>query len=122
MAPRLRLVTIASLTLAAGVSFTSCRRSEPPKVVIQPTPTPAPVATPPPPPYVPNKRLEVGKMFNGMHLRTQVETEFGTTATTERNTPESYAIDITVRVRVPKPHQSLEELAQLNPELPKVLP
>jgi hypothetical protein len=66
--------------------------------------------------------MEVGRMFNGMQTRTTLQTEYGTTATADRNEPGSYEVDIQVRVRVPKPHTSLEELSKLNPELPTVLP
>lgn len=87
-----------------------------------PVPTPTPAPTPPPPPYVPAKRLEVGKIFNGMQYRVTLETEFGTTATTERNDPASYRAELTVKVKVPKPHKSLDEISQLNPRLPELLP
>jgi hypothetical protein len=87
-----------------------------------PSPTPVPTPTPPPTPYVPNRKMEVGKMFNGMKVRTTLETEYGTTAAQDRIDPDSYAIDIQVKVRVPKPHRDLAALAKLNPELPTVLP
>jgi hypothetical protein len=86
-----------------------------------PEPTPAPV-TPPPPPYVPSRRLEVGKIFNGMQLRVTLETEHGTTATKDRNEPSSYTAEVTVKVKVPKPHRDLDEIKLLNDELPNVLP
>jgi hypothetical protein len=122
MAASVRLAATAGLLLALAAGLSSCRRKELPPIVVAPTPAPPPTPTPPPAPYVPNKRMEVGKMFNGLHLRTHFETEYGTTATNDRNTPESYALDITLRVRIPKPHRDLAELAKLNPELPNVLP
>ncbi len=81
-----------------------------------------PVPTPTPPPYVPNKRLETGRIFNGMQYRVTLETEFGTTATNERNDPASYRAELVVKVKVPKPHQSLAEITRLNSELPAALP
>ena len=86
------------------------------------TPTPEPKPTPIPTPYVPNKRLEIGKIFNGMQYRVHFETDYGTTATRDRNEAESYVAELTVKVKVPKPHQSLAELSQLNPKLPELLP
>jgi Fungal chitosanase of glycosyl hydrolase group 75 len=86
-----------------------------------PEPTPPPV-TPPRVPYVPSHRLEVGKIFNGMRLRVTLETEHGTTATRDRNEPSSYTADITVKVKVPKPHHDLDEIKLLNEDLPNVLP
>jgi hypothetical protein len=94
-------------------------------VPVTPTPapiTPVPVPTPPPTPYVPMKRIEVGKLFNGMRIRTTLETTEGTTATTDREEPESYALDLKVHVTVPKPHQSLANLTKLNAQLATALP
>ena len=87
-----------------------------------PTPTPVPVPTPPPPPYVPNKKLETGRIFNGMQYKVTLETEFGTTATHDREVAESYAAELTVKVKVPKPHTDLEELKRLNALLPELFP
>jgi glycosyl hydrolase group 75 (putative chitosanase) len=89
------------------------------------TPAPSPTAAipkPTPPIRVPDKRLEVVKLFNGLHIRSTLETEEGETATVERETESSYALDLIVRVRVPNANTSLDEIAQLNPHLPDVLP
>jgi hypothetical protein len=51
-----------------------------------------------------------------------LETEHGTTATRDRNQPESYTADLTVKVKVPKPHHDLEEIKSLNASLPEILP
>jgi len=104
----------------ALIALTGCPRPAPPEP--QPTPTPIPVPTPTPPPYVPGKRLDTGKIFNGMKYRVTLETEFGTTATAERNDPDSYVAELVFKVRVPKPHKSLEEISKLNPRLPEILP
>ena len=61
-------------------------------------------------------------MFNGAQVRTSLETEFGGSATAVRNEAGSYEVDVKVRVRIPKPHTSLEELAKLNDRLPVMLP
>lgn len=87
-----------------------------------PLPTPEPTPTPTPTPYVPNKTMVTAKMFNGMEVRTTLETSFGGTATKERNDTSSYVLDLQLRIRVPKAHQSLEELQRLNPKLSVVLP
>ncbi len=93
-----------------------------PLPTLPPIPTPPPSPTPPPTPYVPNKRIDVGKIFNGMQLRTSLQTDWGTTATRDRAEPASYGVDVQVHVKVPKPHQDLEELSRLNSQLPNVLP
>ncbi|MCX6968069.1 MAG: glycoside hydrolase family 75 protein, partial [Verrucomicrobia bacterium] len=60
--------------------------------------------------------------FNGMEVRTKVESEPGSTATLERETPSSYALELNVKVKIPKPNGDLAALSKLNPALPKVLP
>ena len=121
-------LALAALALCA---LTGCPR--PP--VPPPTPTPVPVTpvpatpkptpvpvTPPPTPYVPHKRLDVGKIFNGMQYRVKLETEHGTTATREREDPGSYSAEVTVKVKVPKPYRELDELKRINDALPELLP
>ena len=93
-----------------------------PRPTPEPTPTPTPAPTPVPTPYVPQKTLNVGSIFNGIHFKTKLETVAGTTATAERNTAESYAIEVNVKVTVPKPHRSIEELSKLNAKLATLMP
>jgi hypothetical protein len=117
-----RAVGVPGLSL---LLLTGC--PSPPEPNSAPTPPPAreptpPAITPPRIPYVPNRRLEVGKIFNGMQLRVTLETEHGTTATRDRNELSSYTAEVTVKVKVPKPHHDLEEIKLLNEELPNVLP
>lgn len=90
-----------------------------------PTPlTPTPVPTPKPTPiiYVPSKRMEVAKLFNGIQIHATVEAGKGSTAKEERNTASSYMLDLQLKVKVPKPHSDLLELRKLNEYLPKLLP
>jgi hypothetical protein len=114
----------AALGVLGCLGLLSACRPLPPVVppVPSPTPTPVPVPTPPPPPYVPNKRMDVGRIFNGMQYKVTLETERGGTATLERGEPGSYSAELSVRVRVPKPHRDLEELKRLNVNLPELLP
>ena len=114
-------LTIFVIGLIAGAVLSSrCERTRFEEVAAAPTPTPAP--TPPPPPYVPSKRLETGKIFNDMQYRVTLETEHGTTAAKDRREPGNYAAEVTVKVKVPKPHLDLEELTRLNPQLPELFP
>jgi hypothetical protein len=71
---------------------------------------------------VPAKRLEIGKIFNGIQYRVRFETERGGSAATEREDPESYTAELTVKVKVPKPHRSLADLSRLNGLLGSVIP
>ena len=120
----MRVAGFAIATLMIAGVFPACRRPPVQPLVPPPTPapTPVPAPTPPPPPYVPNKRIEVGRMFSGAQVRTSLETEFGGSATAVRNDPASYEVEVKVRVKIPKPHKSLEELARLNDRLPALLP
>ena len=115
-------LTPAALALLV---LTGCPRPPvpaPPTTPVPVTPAPPPPPVTPPPPYVPNKRLEVGKIFNGMQYRVKLETDFGTTATRDRGEPESYTAELTVKVKVPKPYREIAEIVRINDALPEVLP
>jgi hypothetical protein len=92
-----------------------------PTATATPVPSPTPVPTPTPI-YVPSKRIETAKIFNGIELHSNVETEFGANATTENSDPESYTLDLRLKVRVPKPVADLSQLDTLNPFLSTALP
>ena len=118
-----RIAKFAGLGLMGMLMLTGCPCPPQPPPPATPTPTPVPTPpTPTPPPYVPNRRLEVGKIFNGMQYRPTLETEHGTTATRDRNEPGSYTAELKVKVKVPKAHHDLEEIKRLNESLPEVLP
>lgn len=124
-----RIAHFTGLGLSALVLLTACpgppgaQPTPAPATPRSPTPTPLPTPpTPTPPPYVPNKKLDVGKIFNGMKLKVRLETEHGTTATHDRNELDSYTAEVTVKVKVPKPHHDLDEIKHLNESLPEILP
>lgn len=63
--------------------------------------------------------MDTARLFNGLRLETRLlDPQSIETATTLRNNPASYSVEITVRVEVPTPAQSAEALARLNPKLP----
>lgn len=66
--------------------------------------------------------MDVGRIFNGMQYKVTMETERGGSATSEREEPGSYSAELSVKVKVPKPHRDLEELKRLNADLPSLLP
>ena len=68
------------------------------------------------------KSLLTGNIFSGIHFKANLETSVGATATTERNTSDSYTVEVNVKVKVPKAHQQIEELQKLNNKLAMVLP
>ena len=104
-----------------GSALPGCKRSwfSEPAPVATPTPTPTPQPTPI---SIPQKRLEVSKLFNGMQVRSKVESEPGETATQEEATEGSYALELNVKVKVPKANRDLTSLSKLNDALPTVLP
>lgn len=113
-----------ALGVILGVALNGCPSRHP---LPTPPPTPPPAEPPPPPappplPTIPLKRMDTARLFSGIHVKTSLQADFGTTATTEREDPSSYELDLQVRVRVPRPHRSLEDLHKLNPSLSTVLP
>ncbi len=80
----------------------------------------------PPPPLpdkaVPRKDIDVATLFNGITINTNLVTTEGGFASLERLDPQAYKVQFQVDVRVPKPNQTLAELARINPDLPAILP
>ncbi len=84
---------------------------------IRPTPSPKPSRPP-----VVTGRLEVPRLFNGITIHSDVETASGAAASDERIDPQSYVIDLTLKARVPTPNKTIDDLAKVNPDLPRLLP
>ncbi len=83
------------------------------------------VEAPPPPlpdKFVPRKDVDVTTMYNGISINSKVETQSGNYASLEVDDPDAYKVNFSLSVKVPKPNQTVQELARLNPELPKMLP
>jgi hypothetical protein len=83
------------------------------------------VPAPPPPlpsKFVPRKDVDVATLFNGIKIQTKVDAQEGTYASIERKDEGSYTVEFQLKLRVPKPNDSLAELARVNPELPRMLP
>jgi hypothetical protein len=127
-----RQVALSPLTFALilASSLAGCRKSPTeggpvvPVPPVQEAPT-EPVPPPPPPPgpiTIPYKKLDTARLFSGITLKTSVSAEFGGSASTERKDATSYELDLQLRVRVPRAHQSMDELLLLNPDLATVLP
>ncbi len=83
------------------------------------------VAAPPPPlpeNYIPRKDADVATFFNGITIKTKLQTEQGTYASLERLNPDAYKAEFELSVRVPKANQTVEELSRINPALTSLLP
>jgi hypothetical protein len=113
-----------ALGAALLLALAGCKPIQP-EPVASASPTPAPLPTPEPSPtplYVPYKRLDTGRLFNGVQLQTSFSTEPGGAATTEMASPSSYSLHLDLHVRVPHAVSSQEGLAKLNPSLPALFP
>ena len=88
-----------------------------PEIAATPTPEPSPTR----PPVIMGK-IDTGKLFNGITLHSAIETKPGANATTERNDPDSYVIDLKLEARLPSPNRTIDELAKVSAQLPALLP
>jgi hypothetical protein len=92
---------------------------EPIEVVI-PEKTPAP-SQPGKPPVI-TGRLDTARLFSGITVHAAVDPSPGGAASDERADPQSYVLDLKLHARVPAPNKTIEELAKVSPDLPRLLP
>ncbi len=92
-----------------------------PPTLPSPTTTPEILPTPTRPPLIGGK-LDTAKLWSGITVHAEVDPTTGGAAAVERIDPQSYVLDLKLKVRVPTPNRTLEELTQVTPELPKLLP
>jgi hypothetical protein len=92
-----------------------------PQPLPTPTVTPEIIPTPTRPPVIGGK-LDTAKLWSGITVHAEVDPAPGAAASVERIDPQSYVLDLKLKVRVPTPNRTLEELALVTPELPKLLP
>jgi hypothetical protein len=114
------VILLAAIFIAIVYRWISLERwqhAAPVEVVTTPSPEP----TRSRPPMISGK-LDTAKLFNGLTLHATVETPPGADATTERVDPESYVLDLKLRARLPSPNKTIEELANVSPQLPVLLP
>src|SRR5258708_1961277 len=127
MPPRRPRFQIALFALMTSLLLSGCPGPRFSNVNLQtPTPSPSPTPTPTPTPlpetYVPYSHKEVAKLFNGFEIHAKVDTDTVPPAWLERKAPESYVLDLDVRVRVPQAAQTIEQIAQADGQLPTLLP
>ena len=101
-----------------------------------PLPTPVPTPVPPPPPtptptparplpeqiVIPPKTRDTARMYNGVMVHSAFDAEPGRQASLERETPDSYALDLRFQIKVPVPGRTAAELAHSAPTLAAALP
>ena len=82
------------------------------------TPTPAPSPKTP----VITGKLDTARLFSGITVHATVEPTPGGAASDERADPQSYVLELKLHARMPTPNSTIEDLAKVNPELPRLLP
>jgi hypothetical protein len=106
--------------------LTACPGPRPPGPEPSPSPSPTftPTASPTPLPetLIPNSRMETARLFNGLEIHSKVTTVEGAPAVVERKTPEAYALELEVQVRMPQAAQTFEQLSAADPLLGMLLP
>lgn len=101
------------------ISLERLQRVAPVEFLESPTPEPS-ISTRPL--VVGSGRLDTARLFNGITVHATVETPAGADAATERVDPRSYVLDLKLQARMPTPNQTIEDLAKITPELPRLLP
>jgi hypothetical protein len=112
----LAAILASLLTSCPGPKPSNLETPSPSPPAVAPTPTPLPEA------FIPSSRMETARLFNGMEIHSRVTTAEGAPAVVERKTPDAYLLDLEVKVQVPKPAQTLEELTGADPLIGSVLP
>jgi hypothetical protein len=82
------------------------------------TPTPAPTPKTP----VITGKLDTAKLFSGITVHAAVEPTPGGAASDERADPQSYVLELKLHARVPTANATIEDLAKVSPDLPRLLP
>src|SRR3954465_2224681 len=82
------------------------------------TPTPAPSPKTP----VITGKLDTARLFSGITVHAAVEPTPGGPASDERMDPQSYLLELKMHVHVPTPNATIEDLAKVSPDLPRLLP
>ena len=108
-----RWISLERLRLRLQELGPTILQTPPPELIPTPTPWRTPVIA---------GRLDTAKLWSGITVHAEVDPTSGTDATAERSDPQSYVLDLKLTVRVPTPNRTLEELAKVTPELPRLLP
>jgi hypothetical protein len=85
-----------------------------------PEKTPTPAASPKIP--VITGKLDTARLFSGITVHAAVEPTPGGPASDERIDPQSYLLELKMHVRMPAPNATIEDLAKVSPDLPRLLP
>ncbi|MEI6322380.1 MAG: glycoside hydrolase family 75 protein [bacterium] len=89
----------------------------------QPQQTAQPAATPTPTPFIPRKVYDTARLFNGIKLKSSIETtptDF--TSLHLGREPDSYTLQLELRLQLPSPATTSTDLLAATPELAGLLP
>ena len=111
------------ISAAALGLLTACPKPPPPPPPPTPAPTPTPVPTPTPIPALVRKPLPTATLFNGIALESAVVAEPGDQlASADRKENDAYKVEVTLRLQLPRPAATLEDILSNKPDLATVLP
>ncbi len=111
------------VSAAALGLLTACPKPPPPPPPPTPSPTPTPVPTPTPIPALVRKPLPTATLFNGIALESAVVAEPGDQlASADRKENDAYKVEVTLRLQLPRPAATLEDILSNKPHLGRVLP
>ena len=85
-------------------------------------PEKSPAPTQPNKPPVIAGKLDTARLFSGITVQAAVEPTPGGAASDERADPQSYVLELKLHARIPAPNKTIDELAKVSPELPRLLP
>ena len=72
---------------------------------------------------LPRKSYDAAKLFSGVEIHASIESSpSGMTALETAARQDSYLLDLDLHIRWPKPATTVEDLAQVTPELPRLFP
>ena len=108
----------AALTLGASALLllgNACSKKKPSGGERSPQPTP--------PPILPRKNYDTARLFNGTVFHSRLESSSsGRTALATLSSPDSYLLDLSLRIAWPEPAVTPGELIEATPELSTLLP
>ncbi len=91
------------------------------KIVEKQVEVPVPVPPELPDTLVRYKQIDVTTLFNGIQIESDLQSFEGGLASAERDDPDAYTARFELRLRVPQPATTIEDLAKDNAHLPKIL-